>query len=230
MATSNNNKTKDLFEFIERNVKDLTPEENIEIIKILLRNKYADEALVAFLLVVNIFAYENDTYGFRRLIAKFSHTERNELANECIKDKLNGHAEILLTSVIEENARENEFTQAVVLLSYMYEENLGDPRKALSIYLKYADRCDGRALYNISIFYIQGDGIPPNYEEALYWLRRSAAKGYSEANKLAQDVKNYIDNKRVIAEAEHRIRVNSMISNNQHLGNIERELRDINRH
>ena len=47
--------------------------------------------------------------------------------------------------------------------------------------MKAAEQGDAKAQYNIGNMYLQGQGVPRNYKEALRWFMKAAEQGFADA-------------------------------------------------
>jgi TPR repeat protein len=63
-----------------------------------------------------------------------------------------------------------------------------DPAKAVCWYRLAAQRGHDDAQYNLGFMYILGEGTPPDVEEGLLWLHRSADRGNTSAMRLLADL------------------------------------------
>ncbi len=56
-----------------------------------------------------------------------------------------------------------------------------DPAKSHSLYLQAARKGSVTAMFTVGVNYEYGHGVAKNWEEALYWYKKAAAKGHPEA-------------------------------------------------
>lgn len=75
---------------------------------------------------------------------------------------------------------------AMCSLGAMYHD-FGDIGNALIWYAKAAEKDDSFALCSLGEIYLNGDGVEKNPAKAEEYLRKSAALGYEEAQKLLED-------------------------------------------
>jgi TPR repeat protein len=82
--------------------------------------------------------------------------------------------------------------QAQFHLGVMYHDATNgvkqDYRKALTYYEQAAQNGDTKAQYNLALMYIKGEGIPRNYNNAVPWLEKAAAKGHVGSKEVLEQL------------------------------------------
>ena len=62
--------------------------------------------------------------------------------------------------------------------------NKGDFATALKEWKPLAEQGDAKAQYQLSFLYYHGDGVPPDYDKAIFWLNKSSQQKYYPAQEL----------------------------------------------
>ena len=57
--------------------------------------------------------------------------------------------------------------------------------KRTKLYRKAAEQGDAAAQNNLGFMYINGEGVPQDYQEALKWYSLAAEQGHADANTIS---------------------------------------------
>ena len=66
-------------------------------------------------------------------------------------------------------------------ISFAQVQQKKEPANSLQYYQELAERGDVDAQAELGSIYLEGRGVPQNYEEALKWFRKAAEKGHAGA-------------------------------------------------
>ena len=92
-----------------------------------------------------------------------------------------------------ERGSENSETSANLHLAYAYSKGLGverDETKALQLYLPFAEKGNFSAQYQMALIYYNGEMVPKNCQQALYWFGKVANRYYDALTIMGEIYEN----------------------------------------